>query len=285
MRLGGAVQCDSKDPDRWVQAHQAAGFNAAFCPRIVTEDPSLASTVRTVFERADIVIAEVGSWSNLLDPDEGERHAAFELTCNRLALADEVGALCCVNTLGSRHPEIFWGPHRDNFTQDIFDASVETARRIVDKVNPRSARMTFELTYSTWLDTPENVLKFIRAVDRSSVAAHLDPVNLVVSPRLYFDVTGLLKRSFRLLGPYIVSCHAKDIRFVLPSRAVHFEECMPGQGAMDYETYLTGIEKLDRDVPLMIEHLSSPEEYTAAAEYIRSVGESAGISLPEPMIK
>ena len=285
MRLGGAVQCKSGDPDQWVRAHRAAGYNAAYCPQIAIEVRSLVSPVRAAFEKADIVIAEVGSWSNLLDPDEEKRKAAFELTCDRLALADEIGALCCVNTPGSHHPEIFWGPHRDNFTRDMLDASVEMARRIVDTVKPRSAKMTFEMVYTTWLDTPENVLEFTRAVDRTSVAVHLDPVNLVLSPRLYYDIADLLNRCFHLLGPFIASCHAKDIHFVLPSRAVHFDECMPGEGAMDYDKFLTGIDRLDRDIPLMIEHLSSPEEYRTAAEYIRSVGRQVGISLPEPLEK
>ena len=57
-----------------------------------------------VLERAGqrAVVAEVGAWSNPLSPDETTRTAAVELCKRRLALADRVGARCCVNIAGSR---------------------------------------------------------------------------------------------------------------------------------------------------------------------------------------
>ncbi len=280
MRLGGTVFCHTTDPQELVHAHQAAGFNAAYCPAAVTKDHSLVPAFREAFEAADIVIAEVGAFANLLDPDEAKRKAAFELTCARLAVADNLNAVCCVNCIGSFNPDVWWGPHPENFTQSGFDASVEVARAIVDTVKPRRARMAFEMTYTTWLDTPENVLKMMEAIERPAVAVHLDPVNLVHSARQMFDTTDLLNRCFKLLGPRVVSCHAKDIRFVLPSLALHLEECMIGEGVMDYPTFLRGVEMLGRDVPVMIEHLNTHKEYQQAADQIRGVARSLGIEVP-----
>jgi hypothetical protein len=47
----------------------------------------------------------------------------------------------------------------------------------------------------------------------------------------------------------------------------------PGLGSLDYSVYLQELNKLD-NVPLMMEHLETAEEYRLAAGYIRKVGES-----------
>jgi hypothetical protein len=42
------------------------------------------------------VIAEVGAWVNLLDPDSAKRKANLQYVTERMALAEAVGARCCV---------------------------------------------------------------------------------------------------------------------------------------------------------------------------------------------
>lgn len=281
MRLGGPVFCDSDDPQELVRAHQRSGYSAAYCPPAVFADRNLIAPMRRAFQTANIVIAEVPAWSNLLDPDETKRKQAFELTCERLALADELGAVCCVNTLGSRHPSIFWGPHPDNYSEQTFEASVVTAQAILDAVKPKRAKLAFEMSYNTWLDSPDNCLKVLEAIDRPAVAAHLDPVNLVYAPRIYWNTTDLIERCIALLGPYIVSCHAKDIRMIVPASALQFEEVMLGTGVLDYETFLTGISSLHPGIPLMLEHLPGPDEYAQAADYIRSVASVLGLEVTD----
>ncbi len=46
-----------------------------------------------------------------------------------------------------------------------------------------------------------------------------------------------------------------------------------GLGSLDYGTFLRELSKL-KDVPLMMEHLETAEEYKLAADHIRSVGKS-----------
>lgn len=84
-----------------------------------------------------------------------------------------------------------------------------------------------------------------------------------------------VRDCFRKLGPYIVSCHAKDIQMVRGAQ-VHFEETFAGNGNLNYQTYLSEIVQLDRDVPLMIEH--SPERQQGwARDYIYEQADALGI--------
>ena len=51
----------------------------------------------------------------------------------------------------------------------------------------------------------------------------------------------------------------------------------PGTGAFDYLTYLKELAKLPQRPPLMLEHLSTAEEYDAARRHILEVGQKAGL--------
>jgi sugar phosphate isomerase/epimerase len=265
MRLGGPVGTDGADPDRWAAEVRRRGYSAVTFPLKGADAAAYAAAARA----ADIVIAEVGAWSNPLSPDDATRRAALALCQERLALADELGARCCVNIAGSRGQR--WdGPHPDNLTPDTFALIVETVRAIIDAVQPRRTFYTLETMPWIYPDSAESYLHLIRAIDRERFAVHLDPVNLVCSPQRYFASAALIRDCFATLGPIIKSCHAKDIRLG-DGLTVHLDEVRPGLGALDYDVYLTELNKLDADTPLILEHLESEEDYVLAAEHIRSV--------------
>ena len=57
------------------------------------------------------------------------------------ALADAIGARCCVDIAGSFNPDSWFGPHPDNLSERFFDATVENARAIIDAVRPSTWMM------------------------------------------------------------------------------------------------------------------------------------------------
>jgi sugar phosphate isomerase/epimerase len=97
-------------------------------------------------------------------------------------------------------------------------------------------------------------------------------------PRRFYKNSDFIGECFRKLGRWIVSCHAKDLRWITELN-VHFQEIVPGRGQIDYRRYLAELNQLAADTPLMIEHLKTPEEYTEAATYIRSIAHETGIQL------
>ena len=74
----------------------------------------------------------------------------------------------------------------------------------------------------------------------------------------------------------MLSCHAKDIRYT-NSLTLHLEEALPGTGVLDYRTFLTLAEKCNSEMPIMLEHLSKPEEFASAAKYVRQVADELKI--------
>jgi sugar phosphate isomerase/epimerase len=279
MRLGGPVSHEEGDPDAWVAQLQAHGYGAAVFPLKHTAAPDLVRRYADAADRAGIVIGEVGAWSNPISRDDTQRREAIAFCQGQLALADTVGARCCVNIAGSRS-EQWAGPDPDNLSAATFDLIVDTTREIIDAVQPTRTYFTLEAMPWIFPDSPESYLRLIDAIDRERFAVHLDPVNIVNSPDRYFRNGEFIRECFRLLGPHIRSCHAKDIR-MSPSLTVHIDEVQPGLGSLDYATFLRELDRLDPDTSLIMEHLQTSEEYVSAAAYIRGIADQEGLSFEE----
>ena len=276
MRLGGPIFEATSDPDSWITAVKKLGYRAAYCPVGVNADEQTIRAYADAAAEADIAIAEVGAWSNPISKDEDEQQKAIANCQARLALADQIGARCCVNIAGSRSAK--WdGPSSENLTRDTFDRIVVSVQEIIDHVQPTRTYYTLETMPWVFPDSADTYLELIQAIDRKRFAVHLDPVNLVNSPRRYYGSGALILECFQKLGTYLRSCHAKDI--LLDTRlTVHLDEVRPGLGGLDYVTYLRELNRLDPDIPLMLEHLPSAEEYALAAQHVRSVAHQEGIA-------
>ena len=200
MRLGGPVPGENSDPERWIAALQRLGYRAANCPVDSTQSDERVQAFASAAKAADIVIAEVGAWSNPISPDEETRQAAITKCQEQLALADRIGARCCVNIAGSRGKK--WdGPDPENLSEDTFTLIVDTTRAIIDAVKPSRTCYTLETMPWIFPDSADSYLRLIKAIDRKQFAVHLDPVNLINSPQRYFENGAIIRECFEKLGP------------------------------------------------------------------------------------
>lgn len=276
LRLGGPTFEKYNGPDEWVNVVRRLGYRAAYCPINAGASDDVVKAYEKAAKDANIVIAEVGAWSNPISPDEKTRREAQQKCRTQLALADRIGANCCVNISGSRGKD--WAGHSpDNLTDETFDMIVETTRGIIDEVKPTRTYFTLEMMPWAYPDSADSYVALLKAIDRKRCAVHLDPVNIVCSPQRYYSNGKLIRECFEKLGPHIRSCHAKDI--LLDAKlTTHLDEVRPGLGGLDYLVFLKELSKMP-DTPLMLEHLKGAEEYRLAAEHIRGVAKKIGLSL------
>ncbi len=273
VRLGGPIFLKSNDPRELAREHRRLGYAAAYCPNVDIKD---APAVESAFKAENVLIAEVGAWKNMLDPDPAARKANLDYVISRMALADAVGARCCVDIAGSFNPKVWYGPHKDNFSPRFFDATVENCRKVIDAVKPKRAKFALEIMGWCMPESADRYLQLIKAIQRPAFAVHIDVCNAVNSPEKFYNNAALTNELFAKLGRYIVSCHAKDLAWT-PEMNVHFVEVIPGRGELNYEPYLQHLTRID--APLMLEHLKSAEEYLEGATYIRNVAARIGVPL------
>ena len=274
LRLGGPIFLKSEDPAELAREHRRLGYRAAYVPPVTTDDRAKIAAITGAFAAQDVIIAEVGAWKNIMDSDEATRKANLAYVVDRMALAEEIGALNCVTISGSMNPKQWDGPDPRNDSAEFFEATVENSRKIIDSVKPKRARFTLEMMPWAPPDGAEGYLRLIRAIDRPMFGAHVDMCNLINTPEQFYKNGQLINDTFKKLGRWVISCHAKDIW----GYRVHFAETIPGRGGLDYTAYLNSIATYAHKAPLMLEHLATPEEYDEGRKYIQQVAQKAGIT-------
>jgi sugar phosphate isomerase/epimerase len=278
MRLGGYVFVKGNDPENYALAHVRKGYGAALCPDWVSlERPGELKAFREAMKKHDIRIAEVGAWCNPLHPDKAEAEAKIKYIIDRLRLAEELGAATCVNILGTKQTETWFGPHHSGYTEEFFKEAVEVYQRIIDAVNPQTTKLSFEMMPYYFLDSPEGYERFLTAIDRKAAAVHLDICNTMNQPKRFFENGAFIKDTFAALADKIVTLHLKDIALEPDSLTVAFREVLLGTGGIDYPVLLEEIAKLPPDTPAMLEHLDGEAQYDAATAAVVRFMEGIGM--------
>src|SRR6266852_4723457 len=85
IRLGGPIFLKRDDPRELAREHKRLGYSAALCPRAKADDSTRVREIEKAFAAEDVVIAEVGAWTNMLDPDAAKRRANMQYVSERLA--------------------------------------------------------------------------------------------------------------------------------------------------------------------------------------------------------
>ena len=109
----------SEDPAELAREHRRLGYSAAYCPPAKAADTTGVAAIEKAFAAENVVIAEVGAWVNMLDPDAEKRRANLAYVVERMALAEAVGARCCVDIAGSYNPTVWYGPNPKNLSRRV----------------------------------------------------------------------------------------------------------------------------------------------------------------------
>ena len=277
MRIGAPLKKEFyHNPDEWVAALRERRYSAAYCPVSEDADPSEIADYREAARSGNIIIAEVGIWRNMIHPVEDLKREHIAYAKRRLRLADEIGANCTVNYIGSKNPE-GKGPDPENFSRETFDEGIAAIQEIIDEVGPQSTFSPLELMPTCVPDSVESYLETIKSVDRERFAVHLDPVNIMGTHRAYAGKEEIVRDCFAELGPYVKSCHVKDV-VTHNQYMTHIDECPPGEGNLDHGVFLEEAEALNPDLPLMLEHMKTDEHYRKVANHLRAVAEERGVT-------
>lgn len=276
MRLGGTLCCN--DPSVWEDKLIESRFRAITAPFTCESPRDEIMKYLDICEKHDVLIAEVGVWRNPFDASQGQ--ANLDYAMGQLALADELGIPCCVNIVGTTSPLGWDAADRDNFTDETYGRVVDSIRAIIDGVKPRTAYYCIEPMPWMIPDSPDVYLRLIRDVDRKQFAAHMDFVNMINCPRRYLDAPGFVEECFAKLAPYIKSTHLKDSRMDMRRLTTVLEECAPGEGGLDFVSILRVIDKhMPKDAPVLLEHMSTFDEYRAAYQYVENAARQAGVTI------
>ena len=280
MLLGGTIAGRYSGPEEWEELLVRSRFRAVTAPFSCHTPRKEAETYADVCRKHGVVIAEIGVWKNVFDPDPAAAKAALDYAAGQLALADEMGIRCCVNIAGTAGAAGWDAADPSNFTDETYERIVACIREILDRVSPKQAFYCLEPMPWMIPDSPDCYLQLIRDVDRPQFGVHMDFVNMINCPRRYLAPDAFIEECFSKLGPMILSTHLKDTRMHPTNLTTVLEECSPGEGSLDFGNVLRIMDRhLGADAPVLLEHMTTFEEYARAYAYVKAAADRNGISV------
>ena len=233
--------------------------------------------LKDALKKYDVTFFDMHAVANNVHPDADERESDRKYVCKALEAAERVECPMVTTHIGTRSLESNIAPHKDNWTMETWNLGVKSIKQILKDTSGMKASLGMEPINMTALNNPKAFQQFLEDVGDSRCKVCIDPVNMM-NMSVYLRNTELINESFDLLGENIIAGHAKDT-YVIPNRmSVYLTENAPGQGILDYETYLVRLSRLSYPRSLLIEHIPD-DQYPGAKKYIEDNAAKADVKM------
>lgn len=223
---------------------------------------------RDTFAAHGIAIVQSWGWQQpLVSPDEGRRKEAARTLGHAVRVAAELGAQSVLSGPGSRNPRGPWNPHPENHSASAEDALVRSLSEVASACEEYGVPIALECHVTSTLDSATSVRRVLDRVGSPWIKVSLDPVNFISDFPTLWNNTPLLNELFDTLGSATVAAHIKDV-YAEDRLVVHISETVPGDGVLDFDTFLRRFEELLPGGYGLVEHL--PESLVPQAiAYVR----------------
>lgn len=273
----GLRNADGTNPADLVAGIRAEGYSAVEAGNggwnLMSD--SGARELKAALKQHDLLFYNIHVWTNIIHPDPEIRKKNQREVIDAVGKAEQMGIKFILTHTGSMShgkPSI---AHRDNWSKKAWDMSVEALKYILDSTSGSDVALAIEAVNTTSCNTPTSHVRLKQDVGSERIKITLDPTNML-HPGNVFRTTELINDCFEMNGEDIMYAHAKDVKWtgMLPG----LNWVVPGEGEMDYETYLTHLSRLKYPRPLMLEFLSK-DQYPQAQAFIRQTAKKVGVTI------
>jgi len=201
---------------------------------------------------------------NVLDPnDKRRRHGErrMELLIEKWR---EFGCPLISTETGTLNAQSEWLESPDNTTETAFVQCREAFAELAEKAERTGAVISIEPYLRNVIDSVARAERLLAEIKSPRLKLVMDPCNYFRKEELS-RMEPMLKEMFRRLGKQIVLAHAKDVK----AAADGTDLPAAGKGVLDYQLYLRLLADLNREVCLVIEHLTL-DDVGRARDYVLS---------------
>jgi sugar phosphate isomerase/epimerase len=217
-----------------------------------------------------------GFWQNLVTPDEAHRQESVKTLQAALRLAGWMGARGIDTGPGSLSPDGPWFPHPDNWTATSRRQLVKSLRECAKTAEDSGVYLSLEAHQLVVLESAEVTRDVLDQVNSPWVRNDYDSANWITRETVYHTADAV-NHHFDVLGPHIVSCHAKDI-WIENRLTLHLQDGCPGKGLMDFRTLFRRMEALSPEYPVIAEG-NSTEELPQVSALFHGLAKELGIAV------
>ena len=260
-----------------------AGYSAGVsAPGRLNRSPWLSAPeseireLKDALKTYDVAFVDMHANANNIHPDLTERQKENRWTILECEAAERVGCPHVTTHTGSCAPSAI-AMHPDNWTWETWKLSVKVMKQILKDTAGMKVALVIVPDNLATINCPRAHKQLIEDVGDPRLKVCLEPVNMM-NIAFYFRSTELFEEAFDLLGEHIAIAHAKD-SYILPDKmSMYLTEVPPGEGVLDYETYLVGLSRLTYPRTLLIEHMPD-EKYAGAKRFIEETAARVGVKI------
>ena len=221
-----------------------------------------ARLITSTLAKHNIKIVGLFGYYNVVDPDAARRQRGEQRMQVLIENWKQFGCPVISTETGTFNDKSEWIESPENATEQGYQACRAALERLTRAAKKTGAVISIETYWRNVIDSIARAERVMR--DVRGLKLVMDPCNFYRRDDLS-RMDPMLEEMFRLLGKHIVLAHAKDVKASddgtdLPAS---------GKGVLDYPLYLRLLAGLNRELYLVLEHLTL-DDVPHARDYVLS---------------
>ena len=230
------------------------GLSSAGVTELPTHiDSGLCDRIREDMAARNITMTALGGTYNMIHPDLQRRADGLRNLRVLAAACERLGTSVITLCTGSRDPDNMWRRHPDNDTPEAWEDLVVSMRQAVEVAEEYQVTLAFEPEVANVVDSAIKARRIIEQIGSPYLKVVMDGANIFHAGELP-RMREMLDEAFALLGEHIAFAHAKDL-----DRDGEAGHLAAGKGLLDYDQYLSLLNDVDPDIPIVLHGLSEAE--------------------------
>ena len=216
-------------------------------------ETELCNHVREEFEAHSISMSAISGEFNMSHPDE--KHRADRLQGLRMlaSACKKLGTSVITLCTGTRNASDMWRAHPENGSPEAWKVMAATMRQAVQIAEEYHVTLAFEPEVSNVADSPRKARRLLDEMGSPCLKVVMDGANVFHAGELP-RMREILDEAFALLSKDVAIAHGKDL-----DRDGEAGHLAAGKGLLDYDHYLSLLNNLEFDVPVILHGLTETE--------------------------
>ena len=221
-----------------------------------------ARQITRTLAKHNLKIAGLFGYYNVVDPDPARRKRGEQRMQVLIENWRQFGCPIISTETGTFNDKSEWLESPENATEEGYQACRAALERLTKAAKKTGAVISIETYWRNVIDSTARAQRVLRDVPGLKLV--MDPCNFYRKEDLS-RMDPMLEEMFRLLGKQIVLAHAKDVK----AAAEGTDLPASGKGVLDYPLFLRLLAGLNRELYLIIEHLTL-DDVPRSRDYVLS---------------
>jgi sugar phosphate isomerase/epimerase len=221
-----------------------------------------ALLITSTLARHNLKVAGLYGYYNIVDPDPVRRQRGEQRMQVLIENWKRFGCPIISTETGTLNGKSEWAESPENATEQGYQDCRVALERLTKAAKKHGAIISIEAYWRNVIDSITRTARVLRDVPGLKLV--MDPCNYYRKEELS-QMDPMLEEMFRRLGKQIVLAHAKDVK----AAADGTDLPAAGRGVLDYPLFLRLLAGLNRELFLIIEHLTL-DDAPRARDYVLS---------------